>query len=96
MGDEIGDADELWVENENNGADKLWVENEIGLGGSVLGGDNLDGGANAGVQSQWWCDLGGTISIVRTQGRDLVGVFGVGARSSSLSLSLSLSLSPHL
>ena len=28
------------------------------LGGSVLGGDDLD----AGVRSRWWCDLGGTIS----------------------------------
>ena len=34
MGNEIGDADELWVENENKNddADKLCVENEIGLG----------------------------------------------------------------
>ena len=64
------------------------------LGGSVLGVDDLDGDASAGVQSQWWCDLGGTILAARTQRRDLVGAFGVRARSSSLSLlSLSLSLS---
>ena len=37
MGDEIGDADELWVENENDGVDKLWVENEIGFGWIDLG-----------------------------------------------------------
>ena len=29
------------------------------LGGSVLGGDDLDGGAGAGVRSRWWCDLEG-------------------------------------
>ena len=27
------------------------------LDGSILGGDDLDGGASAGVRSQWWCDL---------------------------------------
>ena len=59
---------------------------------SVLGGDNLDGDTSVGVQSQWWCDLGGTISAARTQQRDLVGASGVGARPSSLTLSLSLSL----
>ena len=32
MGDEIGDTDELWVENENDGADKLRVENEFAFG----------------------------------------------------------------
>ena len=26
---------------------------------SVLGGDDLDGGASAGVRSWWWCDLEG-------------------------------------
>ena len=61
------------------------------LDGSVLGGDDLDGDASAGVRSQWWCDLGRTISAARTQRRDLVGASGVGARSSSLTLSLSLS-----
>ena len=63
------------------------------LDGSILGGDDLDGGASAGVRSQWWYDLGETISAVRTQRHDLVGASGVRARSSSLSLSLSLSLS---
>ena len=29
MGDEIGEANELWVENENDSADKLSVQNEI-------------------------------------------------------------------
>ena len=37
MGDEISDADELWVENENDDADKIWVENEIGFGWIDLG-----------------------------------------------------------
>ena len=37
MGDEIGDAVELWVENENDDANKLWVENEIGFGWIDLG-----------------------------------------------------------
>ena len=37
MGDEIGNADELWVENENDGANKLWVKNEIGFGWIGLG-----------------------------------------------------------
>ena len=63
------------------------------LGGSILGVDDLDGNTSAGVQSQWWCDLGGTISTARTQRRDLVDASGVGARSSSLTLSLSLSAS---
>ena len=53
------------------------------LGESVLGGDDLDGDANAGVQSRWWCDLGGANSPV-------LGTL------SSLSLSLSLFASPEM
>ena len=49
------------------------------LGGSVLGGDDLDGGVGVGVRSRWWCDLSGTISTVQTRRHNLVGVSGVGA-----------------
>ena len=52
------------------------------LGGSILGGDDLDGGADVGVRSRWWCDLGGGASASR-EGRDLA-------------LSLSLCASPEI
>ena len=44
------------------------------LGGSVLGGDDLDGGASAGVRSRWWCDLGWMILATRSRRR--VGGWG--------------------
>ena len=35
------------------------------LDGSVLGGDNLDGGAGARVRSRWWCDLEGGGNVLQ-------------------------------
>ena len=49
------------------------------LGGSILGGDDLDGSTSAGVRSRWSCELDGVISLHR----------GAGVRS-LFSLSLSL------
>ena len=35
------------------------------LAGSVLGGDDLDGGAGAGVRSRWWSDLEGGGNVLQ-------------------------------
>ena len=67
--------------------DRSWVTTRpmrSVLGGSILGGDDLDGGADVGVRSRWWCDLDGGA------GAGVQSILGGSVTLSSLSLSLSL------